>query len=158
MMKIMITPAGLSPLQASSMSGRIFTTSSFRTTARLTFRHHCHHPPQHQHHQNCDISGNTFNLQDFYRNPAFSGFRLNEFQIQCCPLQQLFSHQDIHRHTVQQQQQHHHQQQQHPIARRDHPLSKSFDNLRYFENKNALGRGYAPSYDTCCVAFEQSEN
>ena len=55
----------------------------------------------------------------------------------------------IHRHAVQQQQQQHHhqqQQQQHPIARRDHPISKSFDNLRYFENKkDVLGRGYTSS-------------
>merc|ERR1719507_490463 len=52
------------------------------------------------------------NIQDFYRNPAFSGFRHAVQQQQ------------------QQQQQHHHQQQQqHPIARRDHPISKSFDNL-----------------------------
>merc|ERR1719275_89283 len=62
------------------------------------------------------------NIQDFYRNPAFSGFR----------------------HAVQQQQQHHHQQQQqqHPIARRDHPISKSFDNLS----------------DTFSVSSDESEN
>jgi len=65
------------------------------------------------------------NLQDFYRNPVFSGYR----------------------HTVQKQQQHHHQQQQqqqqqHPIARRDHPISKSFDNLS----------------DTFSVSSDESEN
>merc|ERR1719278_814348 len=45
----------------------------------------------------------------------------------------------------QQQQQHHHQQQQqqqHPIARRDHPISKSFDNLS----------------DTFSVSSDESEN
>jgi len=61
------------------------------------------------------------NIQDFYRNPAFSGYR----------------------HAVQQQQHHHHQQQQqHPIARRDHPISKSFDNLS----------------DTFSVSSDESEN
>merc|ERR1719225_1352097 len=67
------------------------------------------------------------NLQDFYRNPAFSGFR--------------------HAVQQQQQQQHHHQQQQqlqqqHQIARRDHPISKSFDNLS----------------DTFSVSSDESEN
>merc|ERR1719285_127943 len=64
------------------------------------------------------------NLQDFYRNPVFSGYR----------------------HAVQKQQQPHHhqqqQQQQHPIARRDHPISKSFDNLS----------------DTFSVSSDESEN
>jgi len=67
-------------------------------------------------------------LQDFYRNPAFSVYR--------------HAVQPQHHQQQQQQQQPQQQQQQHIIARRDHPISKSFDNLS----------------DTFSVSSDESEN
>ena len=67
-------------------------------------------------------------------------------------------HIKVHRHAVQQQQHNHHQQQQqHQIARRDHPMSKSFDNLRYFENNLSLNLILHLS-DTFSVSSDESEN